>query len=301
MELDGFCSGLNIAFEYHGIQHYKHQTFFHRTATSLEERVENDKIKKRLCEEHDVELIEVPYEIPLQELPNYLARTLSAQAKRWLSRSIEDVNVAKFVIPEKIREMQLVASAKGGECLSEFYINNNTRLRWRCAEGHEWEAVPSSIKSGSWCPECAGRKTPEAALHALKQIALSKGGVCLSSEYRAAKSKLRWRCAQGHEWLATPDSISNKGTWCPCCAMSVKGPARLGLQICKDKAANRGGECLSDKYTNTDTKLRWRCAEGHEWEARPDSVVRLGTWCPKCKGKLISATRKANHTRDMFQ
>ncbi|WP_373322126.1 zinc-ribbon domain-containing protein [Paraburkholderia adhaesiva] len=42
-----------------------------------------------------------------------------------------------------------------GECLSERYVNNETKLRWRCAKGHEWEAVPASVIKGSWCPQCA--------------------------------------------------------------------------------------------------------------------------------------------------
>ncbi|PKM92484.1 MAG: hypothetical protein CVU81_00175, partial [Euryarchaeota archaeon HGW-Euryarchaeota-1] len=43
----------------------------------------------------------------------------------------------------------------GGKCLSTKYINANTKLKWQCKEGHRWEAIPSSIKKGSWCPVCA--------------------------------------------------------------------------------------------------------------------------------------------------
>jgi len=30
-------------------------------------------------------------------------------------------------------------------------------MRWRCAEGHEWSALPERIRRGAWCPMCAGR------------------------------------------------------------------------------------------------------------------------------------------------
>jgi hypothetical protein len=46
-------------------------------------------------------------------------------------------------------------------------------------------------------------------------------------------------------------------------------------------AERRGGECLSHKYVNSETKLHWRCAAGHEWEGAP-GLVKGGTWCPHC-------------------
>ena len=47
-------------------------------------------------------------------------------------------------------------------------------------------------------------------------------------------------------------------------------------------AAERGGECLSKRYGGPDVHLRWRCASGHTWMARP-SYVRQGNWCPTCR------------------
>jgi len=44
---------------------------------------------------------------------------------------------------------------RGGKCLSDTYVNNQTKLLLECAEGHQWEAAPNSIKNGSWCPHCA--------------------------------------------------------------------------------------------------------------------------------------------------
>jgi len=34
-------------------------------------------------------------------------------------------------------------------------------------------------------------------------------------------------------------------------------------------------------YTNTKTKLTWRCSSGYEWGATFNDV-RRGSWCPKC-------------------
>lgn len=55
-----------------------------------------------------------------------------------------------------IEEMRNMAMKKKGECLSTEYINNSTKMKWKCAIGHIWETVPKSIIRGCWCPYCAG-------------------------------------------------------------------------------------------------------------------------------------------------
>ena len=47
------------------------------------------------------------------------------------------------------------ARSKGGELLSSVYTNAKTRLRWRCKFNHEWCAMPSKVRQGTWCPYCA--------------------------------------------------------------------------------------------------------------------------------------------------
>ncbi|MHA1380117.1 MAG: NAD-dependent epimerase/dehydratase family protein [Candidatus Helarchaeota archaeon] len=49
-------------------------------------------------------------------------------------------------------------------------------------------------------------------------------------------------------------------------------------------AANfRGGELLSDSW-NGDmyTTLRWKCAFGHKFDAKPYTILGAGIWCPEC-------------------
>ena len=51
----------------------------------------------------------------------------------------------------------------------------------------------------------------------------------------------------------------------------------------RELAKDRGGKCLSDNYVNNKTPLKWECELGHQWETKPNNVMR-GTWCPKCAG-----------------
>ncbi|CAE6858636.1 hypothetical protein R75461_07860 [Paraburkholderia nemoris] len=47
-------------------------------------------------------------------------------------------------------------------------------------------------------------------------------------------------------------------------------------------AHERGGRCLSEEYLGSKVKLVWQCGLGHVWASTPNTVVRLGHWCPNC-------------------
>jgi len=55
---------------------------------------------------------------------------------------------------DTIEDMRQLARSRGGECLSTDVGDGKTKLKWRCAFGHEWEATPLLHKVGHWCPEC---------------------------------------------------------------------------------------------------------------------------------------------------
>lgn len=66
------------------------------------------------------------------------------------------------------------------------------------------------------------------------------------------------------------------------------------LAIWKDLASRRyGGKCLSKKSGRTIDPLRWECAEGHVFRARPASVLE-GHWCSVCGRKAADETRHRN-------
>jgi len=178
--------------------------------------------------------------------------------------------------------MHKLAAERGGECLSKEYINNYSKLTWRCKWGHQWDAVSSNIKQGTWCPACAGRQ--RGTIDEMRNLAVSRGGRCLSNKYINNYSKLEWRCKENHKWKAVPSSIK-KGHWCPVC-----GDAQIGLiEDMRKIAKRRGGQCLSKEYTNNYSKLKFQCREGHKWEAIPSSMKR-GFWCPLCASNAQKLT-----------
>ncbi len=57
---------------------------------------------------------------------------------------------------------------------------------------------------------------------------------------------------------------------------------KIDLEEVQSAAKFRGGECLSHNFIDMRTKLKWKCAFGHEFEATPILVLRAGHWCPEC-------------------
>ena len=83
------------------------------------------------------------------------------------------------------------ALSKHEECLSTKYKNNQLPLLWRCKENHLWHASLGNVKSGKWCPYCAGNA--RLTLEDANQITLSRNSKCLSTTYRNSDTPMMWR------------------------------------------------------------------------------------------------------------
>lgn len=64
-----------------------------------------------------------------------------------------------------------------------------------------------------------------------------------------------------------------------------KPKSELDIKDMQDAAGFRGGACLSGSMTPGDltTKLKWRCAFDHEFDASPTLILLGGHWCPECE------------------
>ena len=288
LQLDGYCKSLKLAFEHQGMHHYESARYGVNSVSSANKTHKTtklyDMIKKERCEELGVTLIEVP-EIPrllkVADLRSFLSEQCLASDIKLPSNfdkieiDLRDAYSASHQV-EMLNEMRQIAKERNGMCLSSKYLRNNAHLTWQCHEGHQWKATPASIKHAlSWCPKCTGRARLE--LEEIKSLAREKGGECLSEVYINSKSHLLWRCGKGHEWKAALGGIRS-GSWCPQC----RGVKRLTIEMAKELAKERGGECLSNTYLNNRKNLLWRCKLGHEWQAPLGRLKSMNSWCPVC-------------------
>lgn len=182
--------------------------------------------------------------------------------------------------------MRYVAKFMNGRCLSKEYWDISTPLTWQCEKGHTWDVSPRIVLLGKWCPVCIKELYKEEYLEQLRKIAKSKGGECLAKEYVNSTFKLKFRCKQGHEWLGVPAMIKSR-CWCRACAGLEKLTIDQMIKLAKDK----GGKCLSKKYVNNTTNLKWQCNKRHIWDAVPKQIKK-GAWCPMCSFKRNADRRR---------
>ena len=108
-------------------------------------------------------------------------------------------------------------------CMSTDYKNSSTPLEWQCGvEGHPPFVRPyRSVRyDGGWCKLCRQEKPRPKKYdrEMLIRFASGVGGALVSEEpYRSTKQGLRWRCADGHEFSRSVDSILSYRSFCPEC------------------------------------------------------------------------------------
>ena len=300
LELDGYCEGLGIAFEHHGLQHFKAVSWTRKTTgeenlKAFTAQKRRDERKLKLCALNGVKVLiipEIPTVLAINDVKAKIGEELTRLGISFPQGFAEKIfDFSKVYSVPRIREMeaalQRLAAERGGQLVAESYRGMSEKARWKCSKGHEWEAVCTSVKMGTWCPTCSGRTV---TIDDVKNLASLRGGECVSGEYFGSKQKVHWKCASGHEWNATWEQVKG-GSWCRMCLVELK---RTGIEKMKELARLRGGECLSSEYIRSSNLLSWRCAKGHEWLASGGNVQSRGSWCPHC-------VRKKRVTLEMAQ
>lgn len=174
------------------------------------------------------------------------------------------------------------------------------RVWWRCAQGHEWQAMVKSRAAGCGCPVCAGRVLlpgendlatvrPDLAAqwHPERNRALGPEDVMAGS-----RKKVWWRCAQGHEWQASVNSRS-QGAGCPVCAGKVIIPGENDMassfpEIAAQWDMEKNGGLRPEAVTPySNRRVWWRCEVGHSYRTAVSHRTMRGDGCPYCAGRRV--------------
>ena len=171
---------------------------------------------------------------------------------------------------------------------------SNQTLPWRCALGHEWRTQPAA-RHKSGCPVCGNKKV----LPGFNDLATTDPDLAAEALFdpttvtRGSGSRLPWICARGHEWKAP---VSRRATGiksgCPYCANKA---VWLGYNDLATVRPDLAEEALFDPTTVTQAsgkRVRWKCAQGHEWSAAVSSRAG-GTGCPTCAKYGFDVNRQA--------
>jgi len=73
LELDCYEASLRLAVEYNGVQHYKFVPYFHKNKEAFYNQKYRDNMKRMLCRDNRVNLIEVPNTVKINKLKDLYA------------------------------------------------------------------------------------------------------------------------------------------------------------------------------------------------------------------------------------
>jgi hypothetical protein len=179
------------------------------------------------------------------------------------------------------------------ECLddpSTLTAGNDRKVRWRCRDGHEWEAATySRIQQGTGCPYCSGRFSiagvsdlasthPHLVSEALFDATTVKAG---------SHTRVRWRCSEGHEWETSVSGRALTGAGCPYCAGQRVITGVNDLATLFPALAEEAQFDASQVMAGSSQRLPWKCSQGHEWKTTSSSRVSAGSGCPMCAGQRV--------------
>lgn len=188
-----------------------------------------------------------------------------------------------------LKVLKQLAIDRGGICLEKEYKNSNTKMRFKCKEGHIWETTSHTIKKGAWCRHCH-HNSMRNTIEQMHKLAAKHRGKCISKKYVKNNFAIKWECKYGHKFSAQPSNVTS-GEWCPYCARNNQ---RLSIKDIKKFANNNGGRLISTEYISNSKKLEFECRKGHRWRASFNNVGH-GSWCPVCAGnrpKTLSDMKK---------
>ena len=121
----------------------------------------------------------------------------------------------------------------GFEVLDE-YINDSTKIHFKCLKGHIFEASPNKIKHGRGCPECKKEKLSKLFLKTTEQFKkdLEKANPSLKliNDYKGAFNEVEYRCKIcGRISKGIPDKLLNRELGCRFCNASIPEQIIIGL------------------------------------------------------------------------
>ncbi len=113
-------------------------------------------------------------------------------------------------------------------------------------------------------------------LSRLIEAANKNGGALLDTKYIMSHTKYKWKCKEGHIFLARASKVF-LGQWCRKCWNNNK---RFYIEDLIEIAKSKDGKLLSTKYLGFYRKYKWECKAGHKWTTTISNIKNH--WCRQC-------------------
>jgi hypothetical protein len=175
-----------------------------------------------------------------------------------------------------LKTLQDYAKKYEGKCLSDKYITNATLYKWVCKNNHEFEKTWTTLlrSNSTFCTKCKNN-----IIDQLKLFAVEKNGKLLSENYITSNSLYKWECKNSHIFEKSWTEMKRASWFCIKCNKDNE----ITIDKLKKFAKEKNGECISEKYINSNTNYEWKCENFHTWKATWVNVgYNNATWCKKC-------------------
>lgn len=184
-----------------------------------------------------------------------------------------------------LNEVKKIAESKGGKLISETCDSRDSILEFEDKEGKRFFKNYSSIKQGTWSP-FEGKKifNKEYHLNVAKEIAESRGGKLISTEYINCKNILEFEDSQKRRFFKSYRSITN-GVWTPF-ENKMKKSEVYYLEQMQKIAEMKGGKLISLECNNTESILEFEDKEKRRFFRKYSSIIK-GAWSP-FENKIVS-------------
>lgn len=154
------------------------------------------------------------------------------------------------------------------------YVNNATKIEFRCDKGHIYKTTPKAFKSGCRCPKCSN-VCPEQAKENFIKVC-NDNNYTVIGKYVSTKVKVKIRCSKGHEFSARPNDIT-MGSRCPKCANTCPEQSKEKFLKILEKKNYK----LTGVYTGNMNPVEMQCNIGHKFIRRPNDIHN-GYGCRIC-------------------
>ena len=72
--------------EYNGVQHYKYVPYFHKNNEAFLNQKYRDDMKRRMCKDQNIILIEVPYTVKLENIERFIKDELRIKLTTFINQ-----------------------------------------------------------------------------------------------------------------------------------------------------------------------------------------------------------------------
>ena len=108
----------------------------------------------------------------------------------------------------------------------EEYVNATTKIKFRCSNGHEWEATPHNILNGRGCPYCS-HSVKLSNADFIVRLKIVTNTIVPLEEYKSFHEKIQCLCTEcGNKWMVSPAKLLDNRR-CPVCSRKIRGKNRI--------------------------------------------------------------------------